>query len=327
MSIATDGKPVMPAQLAARSVTGSPADGQRGAASPEGARLGPGPEADSQERTGTADAGTRTADARALRPADAGAVDAGAVDAGAVERALAAAIQDAARIGDLLEVLKTARLWLPLPDDGTPAIQGSAVTLPTVSYLGSDFVPAYSSAELLQILAGPADPANSAAIVPHLVVRAADLARLLPPSIGIALNAGASESVPVYPQGVGYLAASDDDEDDTAGRISLGPLPASLDGLLNGIRSGLRTIPRASKASAAWLSVQFAGEGLIISVTLDDPADAGVREMVVAVLERAAELAPPQDTGFPIDVTFPGEGEHDYIDEWISAFTTPFYRR
>jgi hypothetical protein len=38
------------------------------------------------------------------------------------------------------------------------------------------------------------------------VVRAADLARLLPPTIGIALNAGASESVPVYPPGVAYLA-------------------------------------------------------------------------------------------------------------------------
>ena len=32
----------------------------------------------------------------------------------AVERALAAAIQDATRIGDLLDALRTARLWLPL---------------------------------------------------------------------------------------------------------------------------------------------------------------------------------------------------------------------
>src|SRR5262245_24458994 len=67
---------------------------------------------------------------------------------GAVERALAAAVRDAAHIGDLLEVLRTARLWLPLPADGTPAVKGTAVTLPTVSYLGSDFVPAYSSASL-----------------------------------------------------------------------------------------------------------------------------------------------------------------------------------
>lgn len=35
----------------------------------------------------------------------------------AVERALAAAIKDASRIGELLDVLRRARLWLPL----TPA--------------------------------------------------------------------------------------------------------------------------------------------------------------------------------------------------------------
>ena len=59
------------------------------------------------------------------------------------------AIQDASRIGELLDVLRAARLWLPLPGDGRQAVTGTAVTLPTVSYLGSDFVPAYSSAELL----------------------------------------------------------------------------------------------------------------------------------------------------------------------------------
>jgi SseB protein N-terminal domain len=244
---------------------------------------------------------------------------------GAVERALAAAIRDAARIGELLDVLRAARLWLPLPDDGSQAINGTAVTLPTVSYLGCDFVPAYSSAELLQQLACPDQSGQSAATIPHLVVRAADLARLLPPSVGIALNAGASESVPVYPQGVSYLAAegAGDDRD----RISVGPLPVTPDGLLASIGSGLAGIPGAREASAAWLSVQFAGEGLLISVTLDDPADGRARDAVIGVVERAAWLAAPQDSGFPIDVTFPGEAESDHIDEWISAFTTPFYRR
>ncbi len=64
--------------------------------------------------------------------------------------------QDASRIGELLDVLRAARLWLPLPGDGRQAVTGTAVTLPTVSYLGSDFVPAYSSAELLAELAAPA---------------------------------------------------------------------------------------------------------------------------------------------------------------------------
>jgi hypothetical protein len=243
----------------------------------------------------------------------------------AVERALAAAVADAAHIPDLLDVLRTARLWLPLPADGTPAIKGTAVTLPTVSYLGSDFVPAYSSASLLQQLARAGQPAMAAETVPCLVVRAADLARLLPPSIGIALNAGASESVPVYPQGVAHLAAGSNSSD--LDRVTVGPLSVRPDRLLADIAAGLMQIAAVRDASAAWLSVQFAGEGLLISVTLDDPADDSARDIVAGAIERAAWQAPPQDTGFPIDVTFPGEREPDHIDERIAAFATPFYRR
>lgn len=258
----------------------------------------------------------------------------------AVELALAAAVRDAGQLGDLLEVLRTARLWLPLPADAATASRGSAVTLPIVSYLGSDFVPAYSSAELLQQFAQPAEATvlpdtgqrdigqsdtRQSAPVPHVVVRAADLARLLPPSIGIALNAGASESVPVYPQGVSYLAADDDASD--LDRISVGPLPVRPDGLLAGVAAGLIAIAAVRDASAAWLSVQFAGEGLLISVTLDDPADSGVQDLVVGAVERAAWEAAAQDASFPIDVTFPGDGERDHLDESVSAVASPFYRR
>lgn len=248
-----------------------------------------------------------------------------AAQAKAVERALAAAITDAGRIGDLLEVLRTARLWLPLPADAARAINGTAVTLPIVSYLGSDFVPAYSSADLLQQFARPADTADDAAAVPHVVVRAADLARLLPASIGIALNAGASESVPVYPPGVSYLAVGQDAGD--LDRISVEPLPVRPDALLAGIAAGLIAIAPVRDASAAWLSVQFAGEGLLVAVTLDDPADLSVQDLVVGAVERAAWEAAPEDAAFPIDVTFPGYGERDRLDESVAAAGSPFYRR
>ena len=245
--------------------------------------------------------------------------------AGAVERALALAIEDASRIGELLDVLRAARLWLPLPGDGRQAVTGTAVTLPTVSYLGSDFVPAYSSAELLAELAAPAGADPAAGPRPHAVVRAADLARLLPPGVGIALNAGASQSVPLYPQGVSYLAA------EPAGteldRVSVGPLPVRPDGLLADIAAGLMQIAQVRDASAAWLSVQFAGEGLLISVVLDDPADAGVQDVVAGAIERAAWQAAPADAGYPMDVTFPGAVAPDRIDAAITAVATPFYRR
>jgi hypothetical protein len=250
-----------------------------------------------------------------------------AAEPDAVERALAAAIEDATRIGDLLDALRTARLWLPLPDCGPRVTESGAVRLPAVTYLGCDFIPAYTSAEQLARLSGPhpadywqqAEPVTA----PHIVVRAADLARLMPPDVGIALNAGASASIPVYPQAVAFLAA---DEPTDIRRITVGPLPLEPEELLAGIRHGLAAIPQASAASAGWLSVQFAGEGLVVSVTLDDPSDPAVRDEVVAMLERAAYAA-RHDAGYPIDVTFPGEGEPDHIDHWISTAAQPFYLR
>ncbi len=251
----------------------------------------------------------------------------GAIQTGKVERALAAAVEDAARIGDLLDTLRSARLWLPLPDDGTRVGADGAVTLPTVTYLGCEFIPAYTSSELLAELAdrgvpGP-PPASEAEVMPHAVVRAADLARLLPPDVGIALNVGAVQSVPVYPQAVAFLAA---DEPADGRRVSVGPLPVQPDELLAAIGRELARVPQASAASAGWLSVPFAGEGLLISVALDDPSDALARDTVVAALEQAAERAPHRAT-YPIDVTFPGEGAPDHIDSWIATTAEPFYLR
>jgi SseB protein N-terminal domain/SseB protein C-terminal domain len=244
----------------------------------------------------------------------------------AVERALDAAVADPARVGDLLDELRVARLWVPLPDDGRAVTDGSAVNLPTVTYLGSEFVPAFTSARRLAAAsttgASTDDPVGPP--TPHMVVRTADLAGLLPAPLGIALNPGAGASVPVYPEGVAYLAAAPNA--DPGGRITVSAPATQPDALLAAIRAGLIHIPAASEAAAAWLSVEFAGEGLIISVTLDDPADTEVQAAVIRTLEQAVQQA-PQDAGFPIDVTFPGEGEPDPIDEWISAFATPFYQR
>ncbi len=249
----------------------------------------------------------------------------------AVERALSAAIADSSRIGDLLDELSRGRLWLPLPDDGGPVTDGSSVNLPTVTYLGTEFVPAFTSAARLRgSVPRPRTPGvqpqagGPAPVAPHIVVPAAALARRLPPDVGIALNPGAGESVPVYPEGVAYLAAAQ--HADPSSRVRVGPLPFQPDALLGGIRSGLLGLPGVTEAAAAWLSVEFAGEGLVISVTLDDPTDSAVQQAAMRAVERAA-LAAPQDSWFPIDITFPGEGEPDLVDRWIAASAAPFYRR
>jgi hypothetical protein len=258
----------------------------------------------------------------------------------AMERALAEAARDSSKLGDLLDELSRGRLWLPLPQDGQPVTDGTAVRLPILKYLGAEFIPAFTSAARLRgTVPRPRAPLPSAPVPgvhalppvkPHIVVPVAALARLLPADVGIALNPSAGQSVPVYPEGVAYLASAAGQN--PHGRISVGPLPIEPDDLLGGIRSGLAGVPAASQAAAAWLAVEFAGEGLVISVTLDDPADGEAKDAVVRVVERAA-LAAPSDPWFPIDVTFPGEYGRDEgsmpdpVDEWVSAFAIPFYRR
>ena len=251
-------------------------------------------------------------------------------DASAVERALAAAVLDGDRLEDLLDTLSRGRLWVPLPDDGRPVTDGSAVTLPTVTYLGRDFIPAYTSADRLRRSVPAASPAaddtvrSALPVIPHVVVPAAELARRLPGSLGIALNPGAGESVPVYPEGVAYVASARERE--AGGRVQVSQPPAEPAALIAGLRSALNGLPEVRDAATAWLSVEFAGEGLIISVTLDDPSDAAARESVVSVIERAAATG-GTDPGMPIDVTFPGEGAPDAVDTWIAAHAAPFYRR
>lgn len=237
-----------------------------------------------------------------------------------IEDALAAAAKDPDRVTDLLDELRQARLWLPLPDEG-PVTDGSAVHLPTVTYLGAEFVPAFTSAERLSawplgMLVPAQNKPGQTTAMPHIVVPAAELARLLPPGTGIALNAGTEASVPIFPEGIGYLAAAG------VGQVRVGHPPTDPVALLGEVRAVLRSIPDVRHASRAWLSVPGRGEGLVISVTLHDPTSQAAHDAVIEAVERAAATVPHS---FPIDVTFPGEGTPDQVDEWVSAHAEPFY--
>jgi len=262
-----------------------------------------------------------------------------------IEHALAVAAQDPARMTDLLDELSRGRLWLPLPDDEGPITDGSAVTLPTVTYEGAEFVPAFTSARELaawtasaDLLGHPSVPASRrpeeddatddapAAAAPHIVVPAAELARLLPAGVGIALNPGTAASIPIYPDELGYLAANPIPPAATDdAQLGVGQPPSDPTALLTEMRAALRSILDVREAATAWLSVPERGEGLVISVTLHDPASEAVQLEVISAIERAVDAVPGPE--FAIDVTFPGEGEPDQVDEWISAHAVPFYTR
>jgi SseB protein N-terminal domain/SseB protein C-terminal domain len=239
-----------------------------------------------------------------------------AVSCTVIEDALAAAVKDPDRVNDLLDELRHARLWVPLPDDDRPVTDGSAVQLPTVTYLGAEFVPAFTSAKRLANWPFGGEPPTVP--VPHIVVPTVELAKRLPPGIGIALNPGAEASVPIYPEGIDHLTATDD------GAVSVGHPPIEPVALLSEVRTTLGSVPAVQQASRAWLRVPGHGEGLIISVELHDPVCAQAHLAVIDAIERAAALVPHQ---FPIDVTFPGEGTPDQVDEWISDHGEPFYVR
>jgi hypothetical protein len=197
------------------------------------------------------------------------------------------------------------------------------VHLPTVTYLGAEFVPAFTSAARLAAwpAGGPAPALAQPNVVPHIVVPAGELARRLPPGLGIALNPGAEASVPIYPDGVSYLASSVS-ASSVSGQVLVGHPPADPVDLLGVVRDSLRSVAAVRQASRAWLSVPGHGEGLVISVALRDPASPAAHHAVIKAIERAAAAVPHQ---FPIDVTFPGEGEPDQVDEWIAATAEPFY--
>ena len=218
---------------------------------------------------------------------------AGPATPAAIEHALAAAAKDPGQVTDLLDELSRARLWLPLPD-ARPVTDGSAVLLPTVTYPGAEFVPAFTSARRLASWLDQ-DPEPPFAAMPHIVVPAAELARRMPAGVGIALNPGAEASVPIYPEGVGYLAAARVFADGT--QVRVGRPPADPLPLLGEVRSALSAVPGVRQA----------------------------HQQVVDAVQRAVQAAPEQD--FAIDVTFPGESEPDQVDAWISAYAEPFYVR
>ena len=256
----------------------------------------------------------------------------------AIERALAGVVADPGQLPGLLTELAATPLWVPLPDRQRPVTDGAAVRLPLIGYQGVEFVPCFTSVQRLTAWADQDDAATRRAgdaraathlVVPHLVVPAAGLAGRLPAGVGLALNPDSVPGLPLYPECVPFLASIGEPWFGTAtvpGGL-IGYPPGEPGTLLAATRAALAALPAVRQASAAWLAVPGEGAGLVIAVTVDDPASEPDRAAAVDAVERAA-AAVPLRVPFPVDVTFPGEPPGpDAINDWMAGNTRPFYVR
>jgi hypothetical protein len=294
----------------------------------------------------------------------------------AIERTLAVTARNPGDLPLLLTELAVARLWVPLPVRHGPFTDGAAVRLPLIGYQGTDFVPCFTSVQRLTAWADHGEHgrarqrAGDPRIAPHVVVPAGGLAQRLPAGLGLAINPDSHTGLPIYPECVPYLARLAMRETSVAagggtagaagarsaggetapGGLALGQLvhgngvdflighpPAEPTALLAETRTALRSLPPVRQASRAWLSAPGEGEGMVISVLLDEPAREDSRTAAAQAIERAAASVALR-VPFPLDITFPGErvsGEDRpdaraslaAIDAWIAGSTRPFYAR
>lgn len=298
--------------------------------------------------------------------------DGGYASCEAIERALAAVTRNPAGLPGLLTELAASRLWVPLPARIRPFTDGAAVRLPVVGYQGSDYVPGFTSVQRLTawVASGagmatragdPRVPAGSCYAVPHVVLPAVGLAQRLPTGLGLALNPDSVPGLPLPPESVPYLARLNPPAVVAAGaglpqrgpamqhlvagtgvRFLIGHPPTEPATLLARAGAALTEVPAVRLAGRAWVSVPGRGEGLVISVTLDEPGSEQAAAAAAGAIGQAL-AAVPLHVPFPVDVTFPGEPHPqapysprhaagprvapDPIGDWIERNTRPFYAR
>jgi SseB protein N-terminal domain len=185
--------------------------------------------------------------------------------------------------------------------------------------------------------------AGDARLVPHVVLPAVGLARRLPSGVGLAINPDSSPGLPLFPECVPYLArltapailamavtglpgsgppdglAMEYLARGTGTPFLVGHPPAEPAALLAETRTALRALPFARQASRAWLSVPGQGEGLLISVLLDDPASERARTAAIDAIEHAAATVALR-VPFPVDVIFPGEPSPEFPVSTATGF-------
>lgn len=115
-----------------------------------------------------------------------------------LEEVLSASVGNPAAGPRLLEVLGRSKVWVPLPNGGSPDAPG--FDLPTLELDGAPYVPVFSSEQQFRLAADG---------MPCTVAPMHEFARGLPPVVGVAVNPGGAVEVPLPPAAVAELCRRD----------------------------------------------------------------------------------------------------------------------
>lgn len=227
--------------------------------------------------------------------------------ANAVEEAMAAAMADPTRFAAFFTALATASVHVPLPQ-GVP-VAGQDAALPTMTIDGSPYVVAFTSVDQLE---------SAGVESAYVTAPARDLARSLPPGVGLAVNPGGI-GLPIDADGVIALAGGQTTVP-AGSRLRIGEPAQEPTALLQALAGALTRAGTVTEARRAWVQVEERAPGLVLGVRLTGTAD----EQMPAVLDavRAAIDVVPVD--FSVDVTLLEEG--DSLSTWMLDHAPPFFR-
>ncbi|MFI1015546.1 enhanced serine sensitivity protein SseB [Streptomyces sp. NPDC020965] len=249
-----------------------------------------------------------------------------------LEEVLAASIGTPAAGGRLIEVLGRSRLWVPLPNGGSP--ESRELDLPTLEIDGGAYVPVFSSErQFLACVGGH---------MPFTVAPAREFARGLQPQLGIAVNPGGTVGAPLPPTAVAELCRAGRtplDGADSGGRVRLFEPDWQEDPLdfLTAAAEEFRVTGAVLTARRALASVEGDPPALFIGVQLATthaqtiqpdplshaPQGTDIRTAPLDALGRALGRAP---VGWPVNLVLLDVAQ-DPVTDWILNRVRPFYQR
>ncbi|WP_435858649.1 enhanced serine sensitivity protein SseB [Streptomyces pathocidini] len=232
-----------------------------------------------------------------------------------LEEALAASVGVAGAGARLVEVLGRSRVWVPLPNGGSP--ESRELDLPTVEIGGAAYVPVFSSEQQFRQVVGD-----------HLsftVAPAREFARGLPPQLGIAVNPGGAVGVPLPPPAVAELCRTGRPESEGqagGGRVRLFE-PDWQDepvDFLAAAAGEFATTGLVRTARRVLASVEGDPPALFVGVELVrcEPED---REAAMSALGRALGAVP---VPWPVQLVLLDVAQ-DPVGDWMLARVRPFH--